>query len=110
MTEANCGVVLRDAAMDAIENAEEAVGDWFSLAYQKARSVAASRMMFTSDDVWELMRPYAEPNTDRRVMGSVMRRLQRDHIAVRTNYTEPSKRRSCHARPISLWRSLIYRP
>lgn len=50
------------------------------------------------------------PAGDPRVMGAVMRTSARDDIAYRTGRYLNSSRRSCHARPIALWRSRIYRP
>jgi hypothetical protein len=104
------GRKLADQAIDGIQAAEEWHGDWYGMACIVARSVASRQLMFSSDDVWEALRERGVPATDRRVMGSVMRSLHRDDVAVRTSYTEPSRRPACHSRPVAIWKSLIRKP
>lgn len=104
------GRQLANEAIDKVQAAEEWSGDWYAMACIVARSVASRQLMFSSDDVWEALRERGLPTNDRRVMGAVMRSLHRDDVAVRTNYTEPSRRPTCHSRPVAIWKSLIRKP
>lgn len=110
MTTPPPGATERDAALDQLETSERAHGDWYAEALRQARRIARTQELFTSDDVWKAVRDFGEPHTDRRVMGAVMRTVARDDIAYRTRYTQTSTRKSCHSRPISLWRSRIFDP
>lgn len=82
--------------------------DFYSHTSHVARSVASSNEFFTTDDIWEALRDTQLPEVDHRVMGSVMRRLSLDGVAVRTMYTRVSRRSCCHYRPVSVWQSRIY--
>ncbi len=110
MTTTPTGATLRDAAINAIENAEQAKGDWFAAAYRLVRVIARQNEYFTTDDVWRSARDLGAPQTDPRVMGAVMRQISRDAVAYRTQFTRISTRPCCHCRPISLWCSRIYDP
>ena len=110
MTSAPTGADLRDAAINAIEAAEQFQGDWYSAVYGITRRIARTNEFFTTDDVWKEARSLGAPRTDPRVMGAVMRRISRDDVAYRTRHYRDSTRPACHSRPIPIWCSRIYDP
>ena len=81
---------------------------WLEVAAFGVRQLAASRDVFTTDDVWEWLdrntplRPH-EP----RAMGAVMRRAGTDGTIEPSGLYQQSEREECHNRPVMLWRSLV---
>lgn len=92
------GRSARDQAIrDVGDHAEEEA----DRLYEAACSVARLGEPFTTDDVWKAAGPCE--SHDPRVMGAVMRRLQRAGHARPTNRYESSELVACHARPKRVW-------
>jgi hypothetical protein len=70
--------------------------------------VARHFSRFTTDEVWERLRPTGLRTPEHRAMGSVMRGLAKAGLCVRTNEVQESSRAGCHHRPLRVWRSLVY--
>lgn len=72
--------------------------------------VARAKQTFTSDDVFRYAasKPDAPATRDRRAFGPIMMRAIKQGVCVRANTAPiPSSRRSLHASPRQVWRSLI---
>lgn len=64
---------------------------------------------FTSDEVFEEIQRHHLPQFhDGRVMGTIMREAAKHGYIERTDRTRTSRQASNHARPVRVWRSLIY--
>jgi hypothetical protein len=98
--------LIKDQAIEAASNG--ANEDWMSLALRGVRVVSTRRQFFTSDDVWDWMRPFGISTPDNRAMGSVMRMSYRDRIIDPTKEWTASGRSVCHGRPVRVWKSLRY--
>ena len=96
----------RSARDEAIERVAEASGDWQDVALEAVYQVALSKPLFASDDIWAtgLEKP-REP----RAMGPVMMRAVRLGYCEATDRTVPSSSVMQHARPLRLYRSLVWR-
>ena len=100
----------KKAAMDQVEaNANEL---WIEYMLDLVWDVCKVRLYFTTDDVYDLY--YAVPEGKRpqthehRAMGPVMARAARERLCEKANVPAvPSRRRSLHASPITVWHSLI---
>jgi hypothetical protein len=92
----------RDAAIDRVESNPEAVA-WMQKAASALRKVASKKEFFTTDDLWLLISPFEEP----RIMGALMRTSHVEGLCEPTTRTLNSSRRTCHARPLRIWRSMI---
>ena len=86
-------LVERDKAVDQAEAG--AGGDWMHEA----------QMTFTTDDLWVHVDPPREP----RAMGATMTHARRLGLCEPTDRTSRSSRVACHARPLRVWRSLIFK-
>lgn len=85
--------------------------DWYLSAVRAARRVAADRQFFTTDEVWAALADLTDAKTpEHRAMGSVMRSLAADRIAIRTDRTRPTNRPCANRRPVAVWRSLLRTP
>ena len=90
----------------AVEHVESGVGtDWLHEAMLAVRRVAQAQMTFTTDDLWTLIDPPREP----RAMGATMTHARRLGLCEPTDRTSRSSRVACHARPLRVWRSLIFK-
>lgn len=91
------------------QNAEDVPMDWQpdNRVEEIIREVAATRYEFTADDVWAVVEPMIadgeidEP-TDRRILGSLIKRVERDGLITGTKYVSSSTRRN--ASPLKVWR------
>lgn len=91
--------VARD---DGIARAETGAGvDWIRHARLAVAQLTATVDEFTTDDVWALVPPTAEP----RAMGAVMTWAREVGYVERTDRTVQSTRPEAHARPVRVWRS-----
>lgn len=94
----------RAAADEAIARvAENADPSWLAEAQAAVRLLAETRREFTTDDVWRLVPSTREP----RALGAVMRWAATERLVENTQQTVPSTRPECHARPVTVWRSLL---
>lgn len=59
---------------------------------------------FTTDDVWASMHERYHTH-ERRALGAVMKRLQREGAIRPTGEWQASARPECHGRPIRVWRA-----
>lgn len=81
---------------------------WLEMAAFGVQQLAASRDVFTTDDVWEWLdrntplRPH-EP----RAMGAVMRKGAAAGVIQASGVYEQSRREECHNRPVMVWSSLV---
>lgn len=92
------------AADEAIVRvAENADPSWLAEAQAAVRLLAETRREFTTDDVWRLVPTTREP----RALGAVMRWAAGERLVENTHQTVPSTRVECHARPVTVWRSLL---
>lgn len=102
-------------AQQAADNAVRIVGDnanelWMRKARQSLMQVARMNASFTTDDVWAdmlLVDEFAVTH-EPRAMGAVLRRAVKEGVCVATPRYQPSVRVECHARPVRVWRSLVY--
>ncbi len=81
--------------------------DWSSRAYETIRRLTKGRT-FSSDDVWQLMEPYAKlAPKDPRALGKVMLKAKRAGLIELVSGEQViSKREICHSRPIQVWKKL----
>ena len=96
------GILRRDAALDAVEDA--APEDWKALADAAVLRCAETFDYFTSDDVWEAL-DVVPPEP--RALGAVMASARRAGTIAPTDRVTRSYRPTCHARPVRVWRSLL---
>ena len=102
-------------AFDAADRAVETVGEnanelWMRKARRSLTHVARMNASFTTDDVWAdmlLVDEFAVTH-EPRAMGAVLRRAVKAGVCVATPRYQPSVRVECHARPVRVWRSLVY--
>lgn len=97
---------LRD---DAIARVRKGAGEWCDRALAVVRVVCRDREEFTTDAVhWYAAEMGVEEPPERRAWGAVMKAAIGE-LCVKTERGVKSRRRECHARPIPVYRSLIYR-
>lgn len=93
----------RDKALKQVgDNANE---DWLKTAYEALIQLAFEKDRITSDDLWERVGKPREP----RALGVVMKRAAKVKIIVPTDVYTNSHRAACHARPVRVWESLLWR-
>lgn len=92
----------RDEAISRVAESHEA---WISAALKAVRAIARSRQTFTTDDLWKHVAAPEEP----RAAGPLMLAAMKLGICVPTTQTSQSARKRCHARPLRVWRSLVWR-
>lgn len=79
-------------------------------AYAGVRWVALTRKFFSTDDVWKYLAEFTSNVTaDPRILGSVMRKAQKDGLIAPINEYAKSNRRACHGRMVRIWASLIFK-
>ena len=81
---------------------------WLEMASFGVQQLAASRDVFTTDEVWEWLdrntplRPH-EP----RAMGAVMKKVAAEGVIEASGLYQQSAREECHNRPVMIWRSRL---
>lgn len=95
----------RDAALEQVEaNADES---WKEAAYGAVIATASELQQFTADDVYDRM-PAGVSTHEPRALGPVMLRALKEGAIVKADTAaRPSRRRSLHASPRTVWNSLI---
>lgn len=94
-------------AEDAIAQAgANANPSWKQAALEAVRKVALRLPAFTTDPIWAELGGF--PNThDSRAMGYIIRQAVSLGYIENTGRTERTSRRSNHARPLTVWKSLL---
>lgn len=93
----------RDAAIARVDvSADDA---WKAAARRTIEALALSRREFTSDAVWELGLP--KPR-EARALGPIMRWAESERLIEATDRVQETAQVNCHARPIRVWRSLVF--
>lgn len=98
----------RDAAIAQVEQAADE--RWKALAMSAVKTIASQQASLTTDDVWEwLHREGVTAPPEPRALGAIMKKAAGTKLIRSTMYTEQSARERCHARPLRVWTSLVYR-
>lgn len=92
-----------EARDEAIERVEQSHDDWVGQAIIIIYQLCKEQDEFTSDDLWTTLDPPAEP----RALGAAMRLVKKLRYCDPTGDTKQSRRKTCHARPLRVWRSLL---
>jgi len=105
-----------DAKRDGMERVAEHADSAWKLAMETA-VIATARQMprFTADDCFVTLyrqNPTPPETHDRRALGPIMLAAAKAGICRKDDATPwiPTRRRSRHAAPLQVWRSLIYNP
>lgn len=97
----------RDASMEQAEANADVL--WRLAAFDAIVAVAREQPFLTTDHVVERMRPGGAQTHEWRALGPIMLRAAREGVIKKSGL--PSvlcRRRSRHAAPITVWRSLLY--
>ena len=95
----------RDEAIERV--AGHANPDWLTEAMDTVISMAIRLDTFTTDDVWDHLASTGVTTHEPRAMGAVMVSAQRLGWVTATSHWRVSRRRSCHSRPLRVWKSLV---
>ena len=102
------GVTERDLGMERV--AVSAGEAWMDHAYQVVRYVAQTHNEFTADHLHHAGAHLGLPQPpDPRAWGPVMMKARKVGIIVKTGKYKPSRRPTCHRRPIPVYLSMIHR-
>ncbi len=105
----------QDNAQEAKRDAIERVGnhanpDWKAAALESVQLAARRQPTLTTDDVWWLLGwDNPEHTHEPRAMGAIMQAAARAGWIRATPAYQQSVRVACHARPLRVWESLIFR-
>jgi hypothetical protein len=86
---------------------------WKQMAYAAIVDTARRKLMFTSDDVFDALgrKDGLMPKIDLRAFGPIMLRAAKADVCVKAPVAAlPSRRRSLHASPRTVWASMIFKP
>jgi hypothetical protein len=102
------GETLRDEAIERVgENASQT---WKSAAAANLLFLCRTQEFLTTDSVWaRLNRQGVRPPHEPRAMGAMMRAGAAANWCFKIDKTVMSQRPACHRRPLSVWRSLLYK-
>ena len=96
------------AQAEAIDRVERhADSDWKRHVLDVIWGLAAFRPELTSDDVWRLLDDDLGTH-EPRALGAMLKKAAAEGWVTATDTYRPSERAACHARPVRVWRSLIY--
>lgn len=93
----------RDEAMEAVE--ASTASDWFDEGLECLRGIARRQAELSTNDLWRVLERPREP----RAAGPLMSRAAALGIIERTGRAVESTIPGQHARPVALWRSLLWR-
>lgn len=96
----------RDQAIQAVENHGNKA--WQDRCIAVIRGLCQSKAQFTMDDVWDALRGCNEHTDEGRELGAVIIRAARLGLCKNTGNYQKSRLPVRHARPISIWRSLLF--
>lgn len=102
--EAAGGRQARDAAIQQVD--EHADDAWKEDAYAAVAWLTERSDEFTTDDVWAQLNLHAFETHERRAMGAIMRRAQREGLIEPTARYQQSTRAVCHCAPKRVWRTV----
>jgi threonine dehydrogenase-like Zn-dependent dehydrogenase len=95
-----------EARDSAIATAAAGAGDaWLAAAVQRIGTVAATKLSFTTDDVWATLEAVGLRPREPRALGAAMKLAAKQGTIVATDMYRPSSRVECHARPVRVWRA-----
>lgn len=103
----------RQKARDGAAAAHEAATREFRRAINKAIDEAVAALPdLTTDDIWARIpeRFHDDERFEGRALGAAMTQAARDGLIERTGLHRESEREQNHARPLRVWRSLVYSP
>ena len=102
------GQLARDVALHVVEaNASES---WKADAREAVFEVALYEAAFTSDAVWLWLRLNSPARThEHRALGAIMQWAHKEGIIEPTEAWVQSPSAQQHARPLRVWRSVIFR-
>jgi hypothetical protein len=93
--------VSKTAAIDSVEVGNS---EWVDRAEKLAvKWIKEEGTIFSTDTLWDVVREAGTPR-EPRAMGALVRRLNRNGLIASTREFKPSYRRSCHSRPVRVWR------
>lgn len=96
----------RDEAVRRV--ALNAPQDWKDAALKAVFEIANTWESFTTDDVVDFLERVEAPQThELRALGAIMQSAQREGWISPTDRFRATKRKSRHAAPVRIWRSLI---
>ena len=99
-----------DAQAEAIARVERnADPDWKARALDAIWGLAFLHPELTSDDVWRVLGEDDATTHEPRALGAMLKKAAGEGWITATDSYRPSARAACHARPVRVWRSLIYR-
>ena len=94
---------------EGLELVEKGANDaWKTRVMQVIESVCERKDLFCSDDIEENMMLYPEQTKDRRAMGAMFKRAQKEGLCEATSTFVMSRQKSCHKCPRRLCRSLRF--
>lgn len=103
--------VAKQARDQAIERVDKNTDSgWKQIAATIIYWLALTRQEFTTDAIWYLLgKLEADPPHEQRALGAVVQQAAKEGWIAKTDRVSPSVRPKCHARPLAVWRSLIFR-
>ena len=94
---------------DAIDMVARGNAEWCYKVAHVIESLARERAKFTADHIWKACAAAGiDPPREPRALGAAMTAATQAGICQPTPYFFPSRRRSRHAGPCRIWRSLIH--
>lgn len=108
MTETNDDAKkARDAAMAQVD--QNASTAWKAFVYECIAIIARQKQIFTTDDVERLRKERGGPTThEPRALGPLMMNARRNGLCKPTDKFMNSTQPVCHARPMRVWKSLMF--
>lgn len=107
MTQTTFDLTAPQARDQAIERVRRANREWVASAARIICSAARLRAEFTADDILPLIECLGVP-TDNRALGAAFNAAKQAGMIEPTARFTPTKRSHCHARPIRVWKSLVF--
>lgn len=103
-------ITAEQVTEEAIDRVERNAHDEWLAAFRAAiEKVARGHLHFNTDPVWhEFEKEYPPTDQEPRAAGAVVRKAMKDGIIAPTDMYWNSNRKSCHRRPLRVYRSLIF--
>ena len=95
----------RDEAIMRVEMNADA--DWKQVAFEVGKRLARERQRVLSEDIFDAL-PDGVDTHEKRAMGAVMRRLNKEGILTPLDEYVMSPSLAGHGRPSRVWRSMVY--
>lgn len=102
------GSAARDEGIDRADRHADPV--WKAWWEDAVRRIAEQQQYFSTDDVerLKLMEQVTHTTHEKRAIGGIMRRANKDGVCAPTENWVQSQRRVNHRRPLRVWASLLY--